>query len=96
MKILIISLFLSAASFAWAGSGHDMATVNVNGMVCDMCAQGIKKQFKENAMTEVDLDKKTVTLHFKDGKTLDDQQIKEKLKDAGYDVTAIQRSKMEG
>ena len=89
--VLTISMFLAAPVFA----AHEKVEVGVNGMVCDFCAQGIKKQFKKEAAVEkieVDLDNKKVTIHLKHDTKLADDTIKTKLKDAGYEVTTIQRS----
>lgn len=92
MKImyLMMTLLISFPAFA----EHKVVEVGVNGMVCDFCAQGIKKQFKkEKAVTkvDVDLDNKKVTLHLHHELKIKDELIKTKLKDAGYEVRTIAR-----
>lgn len=66
--------------------------VTVPGMVCQMCVQGMKKNFKtavENADKDVvvDLDKKTVTVNLK--AKISDDEIKKRVNDAGYNAKEI-------
>lgn len=85
MRYLFV-LMLSFSALA------ETVQVGVNGMVCSMCAQGIKKKFSEVKAIEkieVDLDKKLVTLSTKE--SVDDATIRERIKEAGYDVTSIKR-----
>jgi len=67
--------------------------VDVNGMVCDFCAQSLKKIFGRNdsvASIDVSLDDKTVTIHYKDGaEHLDEEQIGKLIYEAGYDMTGV-------
>lgn len=68
----------------------------VNGMVCAFCATGIEKTFKAQAEVKsvnVDLEHKRVTIASKDGRTLDDAKVKQLLKNSGYSVVSIQRTK---
>lgn len=82
-------LMLPIATFA------ETVKVNVNGMVCSFCAQGIKKKFESKDSVkniEVNLDEKLVTINFIDGKTLSDDEIKEIITKAGYEVKGVTRS----
>lgn len=75
-----------------AMASHQAIEVSVDGMVCDFCAQGIKKQFKKSSGVtgvDVDLDSKLVTLHLDHKAKISDDVITEKLKDAGFKVTSI-------
>lgn len=83
--ILLLSLMLSFSAFA------ETVSFGVKGMVCSMCAQGIKKKFSALDITDVnvDLDKKRVT--YTSEKNVSDEKIKELIKDAGYVVTDITR-----
>lgn len=83
--ILLVSLLLSFSAFA------ETVSFGVKGMVCSMCAQGIKKKFSAIDIKDVnvDLDKKLVT--FTSDKVVSDDKIKEIIKDAGYVVTDITR-----
>ncbi len=67
--------------------------VNVNGMVCAFCAQGIEKRLmKLPASREVfvDLKKRVVAIEAKEGQTLDAKQVAAEIVEAGYDVTKIE------
>ena len=76
-----------------AALGKDIH-VGVNGMVCDFCAQSLKKTFKKQAAVrdvDISLEDKLVTVHLKPGQTIDDATIKKTISDAGYAVTTIHR-----
>lgn len=91
MKILltlVISVFLSTAALA------ETVKVHVPGMVCQMCVQGMQKQFKSAVADPekdvlVNLDTKVVTVHTKEPIT--DEDIKKRVKDAGYNAEKITR-----
>lgn len=95
MKRLILGLlifFVFCISNAYA-KGKEI-TIDVKGMVCSLCAQGIEKKLSAEPAVEtvkVSLKNKQVTLVLKDGKELSDRQIKQILKDAGYSVSEIIR-----
>jgi mercuric ion binding protein len=87
-----LALVMASPAFA---AGKEI-TATVNGMVCAFCAQGITKKLNaEPAVEKVDvsLEKKTVKIVLKEGKTLDDKTIEKILTDAGYNVGKIERSK---
>ena len=70
--------------------------VQVKGMVCAFCAQGIEKKFKalpEIASIRVSLETKKVELDTTLGQTVSDEKIRKIISDAGYDVLSIERSK---
>lgn len=87
MKVLVLlMMFLPSLVFA------QKVVVEVPGMVCQMCVQGMKKNFKsavENADKDVvvDLDKKTVTVNLKS--KISDEEIQQRVKDAGYNAKKI-------
>ena len=67
--------------------------VEVNGMVCAFCAQGIEKKMRSLTQTQdvyVDLRNKVVAVQLKDGQKLSHETVKDLIKDAGYDVTKIE------
>ena len=71
-------------------------TVQVKGMVCGFCAQGIEKKFKalpEIAKVSVSLETKMVSLDTKEGKDIADDQIKKIVTESGYAVVKIERAK---
>lgn len=64
----------------------------VNGMVCAFCAQGIEKKLRALAQTQdvfVSLKHRVVAVEIKEGQTLAPQTFKDLVKDAGYEVVAI-------
>jgi mercuric ion binding protein len=72
----------------------DEISVKVQGMVCSMCAQGIKKKFseiKEVKTIDVNLDQKVVSILTEEGKNIDDKTIKKIITEAGYNVANIER-----
>jgi len=73
------------------GLNHD-TIVKVNGMVCDFCAQSIKKVFSKNDAVKgvfVDLDNGEIIVDYKDGQTLTDEELTDLITDSGYTVTEI-------
>ncbi len=91
MRIILVALFL-ITSVAAARAETIVATVK--GMVCAFCATGIEKTFQKQAAVKdvkVDLEKKLLTLHTKDGQTIDDATVKKLVANAGYDITEIKR-----
>lgn len=84
----------SAATPSTATFAAD-AVVSVNGLVCDFCAQTLDKSFKRHAQVRairVDLTAKTVSIDFQPGLSLDDATLRRIITNAGYAVTAIQRT----
>jgi len=87
---IIIFLGLTTAILA------DTIKATVNGMVCGFCATGIERTFRaqpEVKAVDVDLENKLVTIHTREGQTIDDSKIKKLLGNAGYSVTGIVRKK---
>ena len=86
-------LFLTTAGLlAFTLPAQAQTYVDVNGLVCDFCAQSLKKVFsKEEAVQDIDvnLDTKVVTINYKDGASLDDERVRELITDSGYNVEAI-------
>lgn len=79
-------LGLSQASFA-------SMKVTVNGMVCSFCAQGIEKSLLKMGDTKavlVDLKNKVVVVEAKEGKSLNEKEIRQEIVDSGYDVVAVE------
>ncbi len=89
----VILMFLLLASFP-AFSAGTAIKIGVNGMVCGFCAQGITKKFKAEPSVEtvdVNLSDKLVKLNLKENQDISNDRIGEILKDAGYNVTSIER-----
>lgn len=71
-------------------------SIQVKGMVCGFCAQGIEKKFKalpEVEKVHVSLETKLVAVDTKEGKDVTDDQIKKIVTDSGYEVVKIERAK---
>ena len=67
--------------------------IEVLGMVCAFCAQGIEKSFGSDAHVKdvfVSLENYFVAIESKDGKSIDEKQIRTIITDAGYDVQKIE------
>lgn len=85
-KYFLMLMILPVLAFA------KTVKVEVPGMVCQMCVQGMKKNFSEvvkdaNKDVMVDLDSKIVTLNL--SKEITDDEIKERVKNAGYNAKKI-------
>lgn len=89
-SLAFILLFLCVSAQA-----AETITAHVNGMVCAFCAQGIEKKVRALPQTEdvyVNLQRKVVAVQLKQGQHLADEAITTLIKDAGYDVTKIERA----
>jgi copper chaperone CopZ len=80
-----------------AGAPAPAATIemNVNGLVCGFCAQGIEKQlrkFPATADVVVSLEHKLVAVALKDNQDIPDAELRRALTNAGYTLKAIQRT----
>ncbi len=87
-KFILVFLLLSQTALA------ETIQINVSGMVCSMCIQGIKKKFSQQknlSHVDVDLDKKVVTLEAEHEHELSDEKIKTLINEAGYEVISISR-----
>jgi len=90
MKKLLIAatLFLSSLAFAKPLTGE--VHVQVKGMVCAFCTQGLTKSFKKLPEVQdvtVSLEGKFVHLVLKKDQSLEDTKILETIKEAGYEGT---------
>lgn len=91
MKNIILSAVIllgSITAFAKPLSGG--VHVEVKGMVCAFCVQGLTKTFKKQPEVEsvnVSLEKKFVHLEIKKGQTMDSDKIVNLIKEAGYEGT---------
>jgi copper chaperone CopZ len=91
-SLLLVAIFFGSPRAAQA----EAISVQVKGMVCAFCAQGIEKKFKENpdvSKVSVSLQTKLIDLEIKEGKVLSDENIKTVVTDSGYDVVKIERKK---
>ena len=69
-------------------------TAKVNGLVCDFCAQAVRKVFKKQEAVErvkVDLDNGEIVLGLKAGADMDDETIGKLIRKSGYSLVSIDR-----
>ena len=82
MKLLVI---LMIPTLGMAGE----INVNVKGMVCGFCAQGIEKKLKDEPgvkSVKIDLEKKNVTVETAADADVTNDVLKKLMKDAGFNV----------
>ncbi|MGH1456188.1 MAG: heavy-metal-associated domain-containing protein [Alphaproteobacteria bacterium] len=93
MKKLLLTLTFTILLTPSAFAG-EIVTINVNGMVCDFCAQAIEKVFMKQDAVEsikVDLTTKQITATLKDNQNIDDETITKLVTDSGYAIESIER-----
>ena len=91
LKASLATALLCASQLAMATT----IEMDVNGLVCGFCAQGIEKTLKGNPATDgvfVSLEHRLVAVHLKDGGQVDDETLRKALKDSGYTVVGIRRT----
>lgn len=69
--------------------------VELDGLVCAFCAQGVEKKMKAQAATDkvfVSLNKKVTLVALKEGQDIPDETIKSEITNAGYVVRGISRT----
>ena len=94
MKTLI-QLITTLALFIATSVNAATIEMNVNGLVCAFCAQGIEKKLRKLPATAdvvVSLEQRLVAVSLKPGQDIADADLRRALTDAGYTVTAIQRT----
>ena len=90
----IFPALLLAASILPGIAEATTIEMDVNGLVCAFCAQGITKTlrgFPATADVVVSLEKRLVAVSTKDGLDIADADLKRALTNAGYEVKAIHR-----
>jgi copper chaperone CopZ len=91
MNKFILSLVLFASPALLSATTIEM---DVSGLVCAFCAQGIEKTLRGFPATSdvvVSLEKRLVAVATKDGQDIADDELKRALTNAGYTVKAIRR-----
>lgn len=90
---LTLGLLLAAAPLGLAEARS--IRVEVNGLVCAFCADGITRALKKQPATDevfVSLEHRLVAVGLKDGQDIADEVLKKTLVDAGYTVVGIERT----
>jgi mercuric ion binding protein len=91
MNTIVFSLLLGFSSLVSAKT----IEMDVNGLVCAFCAQGIQKTLKAFPAAEevyVSLENRIVAVQLKDGSDIDDATLRKAIIDSGYTVVAIRRT----
>jgi len=86
---LFLVLAFAPAAFATT------VEMDVNGLVCAFCAQGIEKTLKgypQAGEVLVSLEHRLVAFELKPGTDIDDATLRKALTDSGYTVVAIRRT----
>ena len=86
-KLIFIMLLVSLNSYAVTQK------IEVLGMVCAFCAQGLDKSFKAQKNVKdvfVNLENNFVAIESKDENGIDDKLIKTIIIDSGYDIQKIE------
>ena len=94
MKILKSLTFLALAGVSTLASAKTIE-MDVNGLVCAFCAQGIAKTLKANPATDdvyVSLEHRLVAVHLKDGQDIADAELRKAITNAGYKLVAVHRT----
>lgn len=99
-KVMFIMAFVGvsmASAAAMAAPTVESVYMNVNGLVCDFCAQSIKKIFgKHDTVTDVDVSLKAgyIQVGFSKAGALDDAALTALVNDAGYALITISRTEV--
>ena len=90
LKVFLATLLLGVAITSNAAT----IEMEVNGLVCAFCAQGIEKKLRTFPATSdvvVSLEERLVAVSTKEGQDIADDELRRALTDAGYTVVNIRR-----
>ena len=90
-KIMLLLALLGATSIASART----LEMDVNGLVCAFCAQGIEKSLKAFPATEavfVSLENRIVAVKLRKDTEIGDADLRKAITDAGFTIVAIRRT----
>jgi mercuric ion binding protein len=96
MKKQFATILMIAALMVPMMAGAKTIEMQVNGLVCAFCAQGIEKHLRKEAATEdvfVSLKNSLVGVALKPDADITDERLRTILQDAGYTVVNIKRTK---
>jgi mercuric ion binding protein len=94
MKIIKTLAFMALAGVSGLASAKTIE-MDVNGLVCAFCAQGISKTMKGFPASDgvlVSLEHRLVAVHLKDGQDIPDASLQKAITDAGYKLVAVHRT----
>jgi len=87
-------MFLAITVLPMVAASAATIEMDVNGLVCAFCAQGIEKALRAFPATDdvvVSLEQRLVAVATKPGQDIADDVLRKALVDAGYSVKAIRR-----
>ncbi len=93
MKILRDAVLAVCLSLPLAVNAETIE-MQVNGLVCAFCAQGIEKNLRKQSATEdvfVSLKDGLVAVALKAGASVTDESLRELLREAGYTLVDVRR-----
>lgn len=88
----VMAALLAAATFAAHARTIEM---QVNGLVCAFCAQGIEKQFRalpEASDVYVSLDDRIVAVELKPDADITDAELEKAITGAGFSLVGVKRT----
>jgi len=94
MKLFKTVAFVVLAGVSGLASAKTIE-MDVNGLVCAFCAQGISKTMKTFPASDgvlVSLEHRLVAVHLKDGQDIADADLRKAITDAGYKLVAVHRT----
>lgn len=89
------TLLILTLTFAAGAAGATTLRIEVNGLVCAFCAQGIDKELRAQPATAdvlVSLEHRLVAVALEPGQDIPDETLKRALTDAGYTVVGVKRT----
>lgn len=93
MNLTRTLLAATLAASALAAQAGDTLKLQVNGMVCAFCAQGIEKRLTsmpETGEIYINLAQKIVAVQPKSGQSINVDKVKAEVTEAGYDVVKVE------
>ena len=92
---VIVSSVTILSATSSASAAQQTIQVELDGLVCAFCAQGVEKKMKAQTATDkvfVSLNKKVTLVALKEGQDIPDETIRAEITNAGYVVKAISRT----
>ena len=91
-KNIAIAIVIMLASVVTLFAQTKQTQMTVSGLACPVCSYGLEKKLKQiEGIENLNIELKTglVTFTMKEGKTVTEEALKQKVKDAGYTVKEI-------
>ena len=93
MNLTRTLLAAAIAATSLSAQAADTVKLQVNGMVCAFCAQGIEKRLTglpETGELYINLAQKVVAVQPKAGQSINVERVKAEITEAGYDVVKVE------